>query len=256
MGLPGPRTDKTFAGTGGTTAYSWTATGLPTGVSIASSTGVISGSPATSGSYTAAITLTDAVGGTANDELVVRRTAEGCKCDPQRWHHGQDEAGDKITIVYSDTMKVSSFCSTWTTGDAANQTLGGANLQVNVANGTTDSITVSNTSGTGCTTFNLGTIDMASNAYVTAAHLWRHGRQHGDRLDREHEDPRDHPRCAEVGNSRNRERDHVAGLHGIAVDHRQRRPHDRQLTVHALTGHGEVLSRPPTYLDCDAAVAN
>ena len=50
-----------------------------------------------------------------------------------------------------------------------NQTLTGPNLQVNVSNGATDGITITNTSGTGCTTFNLGTIDMASNAYVTAA---------------------------------------------------------------------------------------
>ena len=50
---------------------------------------------------------------------------------------GKMEAGDKITVVYSSTMKVSSFCSTWTTGDAADQSLTGERGAVNVSNGAT-----------------------------------------------------------------------------------------------------------------------
>jgi hypothetical protein len=52
----------TMSGTGGTTPYTWYATGLPSGLSINSSTGVISGTPIYSSStlFTVTITLKDA----------------------------------------------------------------------------------------------------------------------------------------------------------------------------------------------------
>jgi hypothetical protein len=51
---------QTLAATGGTTPYSWSATGLPSGLNI-SSAGVISGTPAagSSGDYAVAVTVTD-----------------------------------------------------------------------------------------------------------------------------------------------------------------------------------------------------
>lgn len=51
-----------FTGAGGHTAYAYSATGLPTGLSINSATGVISGTPSGSGSYNVVVTLTDALG--------------------------------------------------------------------------------------------------------------------------------------------------------------------------------------------------
>jgi hypothetical protein len=49
----------TISGTGGTTPYTWSATGLPSGLSINSSTGVISGTPTVSGTYNVTVTLKD-----------------------------------------------------------------------------------------------------------------------------------------------------------------------------------------------------
>ena len=55
---------QTIAGTGGTGAYAWTVSSgaLPTGLSLNSTTGQISGTPSANATYTFDITLTDSVG--------------------------------------------------------------------------------------------------------------------------------------------------------------------------------------------------
>jgi hypothetical protein len=85
---------------------------------------------------------------------------------------GKLEQNDTITVVFSESMKVSNFCSAWTTGDSSDQSLsgssGGVVVTINDGTGTTnDSLTLTSTA---CT-FNFGTVDLGSNAYVSGGNV-------------------------------------------------------------------------------------
>ena len=167
-----PYPTTTLAASGGSGGYSWTQSGLPAGLSMTTA-GVITGNPtAAVGSSSVVFTVTDSVGGSASKTLSLVITAQPAITSVALQNKsggtaGKLEAGDKVTIVYGSTMKVSSFCNTWTTGDAANQTLSGTGLMVSIPNSGTTNDVLSITNGTGCV-FNLGTIDLGSNAFVTA----------------------------------------------------------------------------------------
>jgi subtilisin-like proprotein convertase family protein len=59
-GTVGTATSLTLAASGGTAPYTWSATGLPAGLSINATTGVVSGTPTTANSYPVTVTATDA----------------------------------------------------------------------------------------------------------------------------------------------------------------------------------------------------
>ena len=65
---------------GGTTPFNWSASGLPTGLSINSSTGLISGTPTSVGSSNVTVTVTDAANetGTASFTWTVNSQGGGC----------------------------------------------------------------------------------------------------------------------------------------------------------------------------------
>lgn len=64
--------------TGGTTPYTWSASGLPTGLSINSSTGLISGTTRIAGGYMVTVTATDAAGRTASTQFTWAVKRDGC----------------------------------------------------------------------------------------------------------------------------------------------------------------------------------
>jgi len=87
---------------------------------------------------------------------------------------GKIEKGDTITVVFSEQMSVSGFCSTWTSGDTNNQSLTvSGDVTVTLADGGAGNDTISVTSGT-CT-FNFGSINLGSTAYVTGGSLTFNG---------------------------------------------------------------------------------
>ena len=73
-GTVGTAYSATLAATGGVSPYSWSASGLPNGLSLSSagpSTGTISGTPTASGTMNAAVTIQDSAGTTTSASLPV-----------------------------------------------------------------------------------------------------------------------------------------------------------------------------------------
>ncbi len=75
VGETGVPYSASVQGIGGGTPYTWAASGLPQGLSINRTSGAISGIPATTGSYTPSITLTDSYGVKASTPLTITITA-------------------------------------------------------------------------------------------------------------------------------------------------------------------------------------
>ncbi|MCU1391179.1 MAG: autotransporter protein [Ilumatobacteraceae bacterium] len=76
----------TIAATGGNPAYTWSATGLPAGLTM-SSAGVISGTPTASGTFTVVAKVVDSTSSTATRSysLVVSSVPYGCPSNPSGW---------------------------------------------------------------------------------------------------------------------------------------------------------------------------
>jgi Putative Ig domain len=164
----------TIAATTGKTAYTWTpVSGMPAGLTLNTTTGVISGTPTGSGVSSVVVRVTDALGATDTDTFSLtinpQPTITGIVLTNGGPTAGTIEKGDTIAITFSAQMSEATMCSAWTGGDSTAQLINAdSNVTVSISDGTgatNDALTVTSTS---CT-FNFGSLNLGSNAYVSAA---------------------------------------------------------------------------------------
>jgi hypothetical protein len=82
----------TLSATGGTPPYTWTGTGLPTGVTVSSS-GTVSGTPTTAGTYNPTVTATAAAGGSGSATFTFTVSGGGGGCTGQQLGNPGFETG-------------------------------------------------------------------------------------------------------------------------------------------------------------------
>jgi Tfp pilus assembly protein PilV len=141
-------------GTGGVTPFTWSANTLPAGLTLNSSTGVISGTPTATGTTTITVTVVDAVGGTDTQIYPVTINAAPTITTTSPLPVGEKSVAYNKTIVATQGTPAYSWAAS---GLPAGLTL---NAGTGVLSGTptvvgTFSITVSVTDAAGASTSNI-----------------------------------------------------------------------------------------------------
>jgi prepilin-type N-terminal cleavage/methylation domain-containing protein len=86
--------------TGGTGAYTWSATNLPPGLAIDSSTGRITGTPSAGTRYVTTVTVTDAAGGSDSDTVIWNvANSSGLRITSPTADRPNDTVGQSVTIT-------------------------------------------------------------------------------------------------------------------------------------------------------------
>jgi hypothetical protein len=95
-GTVGTAKSLQMSASGGTAPYTWSATGLPAGLSINSSTGLISGTPTTAATYNTTVTARDTTSatGSASFTWTISTTGGGCASPGQKLLNPGFESGN------------------------------------------------------------------------------------------------------------------------------------------------------------------
>jgi len=90
-----PIASFTMSASGGTPPYTWSATGLPPGITIGSTTGTVSGTPTTAGTYTVTVTATDTASqsGSTTFTFTINPAGGGCASPGQKLANPGFESG-------------------------------------------------------------------------------------------------------------------------------------------------------------------
>ena len=97
-GTVGTATSLQMSASGGAAPYTWSATGLPTGLSINTSSGLISGTPSTAGTFTVTVTATDTANATGSTTFTwtINPVGGGCPSPGQKLANPGFESGNTI----------------------------------------------------------------------------------------------------------------------------------------------------------------
>lgn len=119
---------------GGTAPYSYSASGLPGGLSMNAGTGAVTGTPSAAGSFSATITVTDALGASASQtrSLVVNPPAPL----PPTFVTGATLPVGKVKTAYSTTISVTSGTPGYTWAFTSGKLPSGLSLSYSGANAT------------------------------------------------------------------------------------------------------------------------
>ncbi|WP_246281556.1 putative Ig domain-containing protein [Fodinicola acaciae] len=106
-GTVGTAASLQLSASGGTSPYTWTATGLPTGLSVSSS-GLISGTPSAAGTFTVNATVKDSTGATANTSFSWTINPTGGNCSGQKLGNPGFESGTSPWTATSGVISATS----------------------------------------------------------------------------------------------------------------------------------------------------